>query len=101
MLLVTRPFGQLSRVRTPAPADTGRYQDGAARLPGMDTTKLRELVPHYVVMLLIVFLVLAGVRSVVGELSFWGELAIIIGIVFLYRPVVKRMGIAPSVWEDR
>ena len=67
----------------------------------MDTTTLRELAPHYLAMLLIVFLVLAGVRAVVGELSFWGELIVIVAVVFLYRPAVKRLGVAPSPWEDR
>lgn len=67
----------------------------------MDTTKLRELVPHYVAMLLIVFLALAGVRAVVGELGFFGELAVIVAVVFLYRPAVKRIGLAPSPWENR
>jgi cytosine/uracil/thiamine/allantoin permease len=50
-------------------------------------------------MLVLVFLVLAGVRAVAGEIGFWVELVIVIGVVFAYRPVVVRLGIAPSEWE--
>jgi cytosine/uracil/thiamine/allantoin permease len=65
----------------------------------MDTDRLLELAPHYVAMLVLVFLVLAGVRAVAGEIGFWVELVIVIGVVFAYRPVVVRLGIAPSEWE--
>jgi hypothetical protein len=35
----------------------------------------------------------------VGEIGFWPELAIIIVVVVVYRPVVMRLGIGPSGWE--
>ena len=65
----------------------------------MDTDRLLELVPHYVAMFVLVFLILAVVRALVGEIGFWIELAIIIAVVFVYRPVVMRLGIGPSHWE--
>lgn len=65
----------------------------------MDTDKLKELVPHYIAMLLIVFTVLAIVRSVAGDIGFWFELVIIVLIVFAYRPIVIQLGVAPSQWE--
>jgi len=67
----------------------------------MDRDQLIELVPHYVAMLLLVFLVLAAVRAVAGEIGFWAELAIIAVVVFAYRPVVIRVGLGPSSWEKR
>ena len=67
----------------------------------MDRSQLIELVPHYVAMLLLVFLVLAGVRALAGEVGFWIELAIIAVVVFAYRPVVMRLGVGPSGWETR
>jgi len=66
----------------------------------MDTAQLKELAPHYIAMLILVFGVLAMVRAAVGELSFWIELVIIVVLVFAYRPVVMRLGIGPSVWEQ-
>lgn len=65
----------------------------------MDTGRLLEIAPHYLAMLFLVFLVLTAVRSVVGEISFWAELVIIVVIVFAYRPIVIRLGVAPSGWE--
>ena len=65
----------------------------------MDTDRLMELAPHYIAMFILVFFILAVVRAIVGEIGFWTELAIIIAIVFVYRPVVTRLGIGPSRWE--
>ena len=65
----------------------------------MDTDRLMELAPHYIAMFILIFLIIAIVRAVVGEIGFWTELAIIIAIVFVYRPVVTRLGIGPSGWE--
>lgn len=64
----------------------------------MDTDRLVEVAPHYAVMLLVVFLVLALLQAVVGEVSFWIELAVVIVIASAYRPLVTRLGIGPSAW---
>ena len=66
----------------------------------MDTAKLMELVPHYIAMLILVFGSLAIIRAAVGDLNFWVELVIIVVIVFVYRPVVMRLGVGPSSWEQ-
>jgi hypothetical protein len=66
----------------------------------MDRTQLLELVPHYVAMLLLVFVVLTSVRAVAGEVGFWVELAIVVVVVFGYRPIVLRLGLGPSIWEE-
>jgi len=65
----------------------------------MDTDKLLELLPHYAAMLLLIFGTLAVVRTAVGEIGFWTELAVVAVIAFAYRPVVARLGVAPSAWE--
>jgi hypothetical protein len=67
----------------------------------MDRSQLIELVPHYVAMLLLVFVVLAAVRAVAGDVGFWIELAIIAVVVFAYRPIVVQLGVGPSSWETR
>lgn len=67
----------------------------------MDTDRLIEVAPHYAAMLLLVYLVLAVIGIVIGDLGFWAELVIIVVIVFAYRPVVMRLGIGPSAWEQR
>ena len=65
----------------------------------MDTNQLMELAPHYIAMFLLISIVLWIVREVVGEIGFWPELAIIIAVVVVYRPIVVRLGIGPSGWE--
>lgn len=65
----------------------------------MDTDQLKELAPHYVAMILIVFAVLTVIRTAVGDIGFWPELVVVVLIAFAYRPVVVRLGVAPSVWE--
>ena len=64
----------------------------------MDTDQIKELVPHYLAMLLLVFGTLTVVRTAVGEIGFWTELAIVVLVVFAYRPIVVRLDVAPSVW---
>jgi hypothetical protein len=64
----------------------------------MDTERLIQLAPHYLAMFVLVFLVLAVVRAALGEVGFWVELAIVLAVVFAYRPVVTRLGIGPSDW---
>jgi hypothetical protein len=66
----------------------------------MDIAQLKELAPHYIAMLILVFGVLGIVRTAGGEPSFWIELVIIAVIVFAYRPIVMRLGIGPSGWEQ-
>ena len=65
----------------------------------MDKEQLLEVVPHYVALIVVLFLVLTIVRAVVGEVGFWIELLIAIAVAALYRPVVLSLGVAPSSWE--
>lgn len=67
----------------------------------MDTEHLVEVAPHYVAMLVLVFLVLSIVIPLIGDLNFWIELVIIFVVVFVYRLAVVRLGVAPSAWEKR
>lgn len=65
----------------------------------MNPSDLYELVPHYLLMFVLAFLVLNVVGRLAGDLGFWVEFAIIGVIVFAYRPVVVRLGYAPRRWE--
>jgi hypothetical protein len=64
----------------------------------VDTEKIRALVPHYAVMLVVVFAVVGVLRALLGE-RLVVEFVIILVIVFLYPFVVRRLGYAPGVWE--
>ena len=73
---------------------------GVERTTGrMDTDRIIEAAPHYVAILIIAYLVLFLIENVVGRLNFWLELLIILVIVFVYRFITIRLGIAPSIWE--
>jgi membrane protein YdbS with pleckstrin-like domain len=65
----------------------------------MDSDDLVELLPHYLAMFLLLFVVIFAVRTLVGDLGFWIELAIVFVVAFGYRPVVVNLGYAPDVWE--
>lgn len=76
------------------------FDGGITPMGRMDTDRLIEVAPHYVAMLLLVFVVLAIVRLIVGELGFWAEFVVIAVVIFGYRPVVQWLGIGPSAWEQ-
>lgn len=65
----------------------------------MDTQQLLDVLPHYLAMLILVFGTIFLIEQFVGQLNFWIELIIIVVVVFLYRPVVIRLGYAPASWE--
>ncbi|ERH03096.1 MAG: hypothetical protein J07HN6_00099 [Halonotius sp. J07HN6] len=65
----------------------------------MDKNTLIELVPHYIGMLILVFGILGIVQLSVGQVGFFVEFAIVVTIAVAYRPLVLRLGIAPSTWE--
>ncbi|MFO7926795.1 MAG: hypothetical protein ACQET5_07505 [Halobacteriota archaeon] len=67
----------------------------------VDTDRILDVLPHYIVLLLLVFLVLAVVREFVGDLGFAVELLIVLAVTFAYRPVVQRLGVAPDSWANR
>ena len=65
----------------------------------MDTDKLLELAPHYLALVVLIFAVLAAVGFLVGGVALLIELIIAGTVAFLYRPIVVRLGVAPSIWE--
>jgi hypothetical protein len=64
----------------------------------VEREQLVELVPHYIAMLLLMLVALWALRSAFGQLGFWVELVVLVAIVTVYRPLVKRLGVAPSLW---
>jgi hypothetical protein len=65
----------------------------------MDRDQLIAIVPHYVAMLVLVYIVLFLIEAMVGDLTFWIEVVLIIVVVFAYRPLVLWLGVGPSSWE--
>lgn len=63
--------------------------------------ELLELVPHYVAMVLIVLFSMTLIRAAVGEQHILIEFAIILALVFAYRPLILYFDVVPvpTMWE--
>ena len=64
----------------------------------MDRTEAKQLAPHYVAVMALVFVVVAGLDFFVG-LPFWIGVVLALGIGALYRPLVLALGVAPEPWR--
>lgn len=67
----------------------------------MNRDDLVDVLPHYAVMLIAVFVGLGVLEAVLGPVSFWIEIAVITFIVFSYQPIVVQLGLAPDAWTRR
>lgn len=65
----------------------------------VDAETVRQLLPHYVALAVILLFVFAALRFAVPDLSFWIRLGIALVIGFLYPTVVRALGYAPEIWE--
>lgn len=61
--------------------------------------KVKQLAPHWAVMLVLMFGLLAVVESVFGALPFWQSLILVLLVAIGYPFVVRSLGVAPEVWE--
>ena len=63
------------------------------------TERVRQLAPHWAVMLVVLFTSFARLESVVGPPPLWQSLVIAAAIAFGYPIVTRRLGVAPEVWQ--
>jgi hypothetical protein len=94
--LSIRPIQIPSRSRVSGKGAIDRDRSHSGR---MDMTRIREVAPHYVAMVLLAILVFRLIEAVAGPVNFWGEIVIIAVVVFSYRPAVMALGYGPSAWE--
>ncbi|MEF8784060.1 MAG: hypothetical protein V5A39_14050 [Haloarculaceae archaeon] len=66
----------------------------------VDTSKILELVPHYIAMLILVFVAVGILRGILPGVSLIVEFGVILVIVFAYPFVVRRLGYAPRYWKS-
>ena len=59
-----------------------------------------ELVPHYLANLVLVLLAVGALQRIAGDPGTPVELAAVVAVVLAYPSVVRRLGVAPSAWED-
>ena len=65
--------------------------------------QLLEVVPHYVAMIALVLVVMTLIRMVFDLDNFVIEFALILVLVFAYRPLVLRLPFipTPTIWEQQ
>lgn len=65
----------------------------------MDLGRQRELLPHYVGILVSIALVLVAIQTTFGDVGVPGNLAGVVAVVLVYPTIVRFLGLAPSSWE--
>jgi len=66
----------------------------------VDLGTQRELLPHYVVVLVVVLLALAGVRAALGTVNPLVNLAVVVVVILVYPSIVQVLGVAPAAWQE-
>lgn len=61
--------------------------------------KVRQLAPHWAVMFVVMYGLLAVVRSVYGDPSFVESVVLVVVVALGYPTVVRLLGVAPPVWD--
>ncbi|XVH32715.1 hypothetical protein ACNS7O_05880 [Haloferacaceae archaeon DSL9] len=62
-------------------------------------TTVKQLAPHWLVMFLLMIAVTATADFLFGPLPFWLSLGLVIAVAVVYPSVVRRLGVAPAVWQ--
>ena len=62
--------------------------------------RLRQLAPHWAMILVVLFVSFTLIESIVGPLELWQSLIVVAVIAFGYPIVVRSLGVAPDVWTD-
>lgn len=61
--------------------------------------KVRQLAPHWAVMFVVMYALLAIVRTTYGDPNFVGSVVLVVLVAFGYPTVVRWLGVAPPVWD--
>lgn len=62
--------------------------------------KIRQLAPHWGVMFVLMFVMLAVVERTVGPPSLLLSLVLVFAVAFGYPLLVRALGVAPPVWQQ-
>ncbi|ESS11345.1 MAG: hypothetical protein A07HR60_01398 [uncultured archaeon A07HR60] len=62
--------------------------------------KIRQLAPHWAVMFVLMFALIAAAEAVVGSLPFWQSFIVIVVTAIAYPTAVRYLGFAPAVWQN-
>lgn len=67
-----------------------------------DRSDVVMLIPHYLVLVVLVLMIMQAVRTAVGTQHLLVEFALILALVFSYRPLVVRIDAIPTPgpWQN-
>lgn len=65
----------------------------------MDRSTLPYLALHYLLLLLVIFLVIAGIEAIGLAMPLWVGILLAIAIGLAYPMAVRSLGVAPEQWE--
>lgn len=66
----------------------------------MDLRSQKQLIPHYIAVLILLTAALIGIRELLGAGAVWIRLVVVACIVLTYPTVVRLLGIEPEVWRN-
>jgi predicted tellurium resistance membrane protein TerC len=66
---------------------------------GAALPRIVDVLPHYLAMLALVFLALEIIENQLGIDNIIVFFGVVMVIVFAYRPIVLRLGVAPESWK--
>lgn len=65
----------------------------------MDRTTLRQLFPHYVILVVLISVILVAIRMVAPDFNIWYQSAIAILVGTVYPPLLRYLDRAPEPWQ--
>jgi hypothetical protein len=63
------------------------------------SSTLRQLLPHYLAMFVIYLIGIFVVGALLGQMNFWISVFVAIVIALGYPPAIRRLDMAPDVWD--
>ncbi len=61
---------------------------------------IKQLLPHWIAMFLLMMLILQFVELTIGEISFWPSLGLVFAVALVYPTFVRALGVAPETWKQ-
>lgn len=65
----------------------------------MAQSTLRQLLPHYLVLIILLSVVLMVMRTLVPGASMWVQIGVAVILGLAYPPILRYLGIAPEAWQ--
>ena len=63
------------------------------------SSRIVELLPHYLAMIAVMFAVLLAIQELYGDIGFWPSFGVAIAVAVAYPFVVRSLGVAPEAWK--